>query len=435
MAIIDRLRGWMGGGAPAGGSQRSGPVQAYTIMDLDDPALLEFLSGGRMSAAGLAVNERVALRNSTLFRAVSLISGSIGMLPLHLMRRKADGTIEKARDHPLFNVLHRRPNDFQTAAEFKSFMQLAALFDGNAYALIVRSRGAIRQLIPLPRRSVTPKLSDDFTLTFDYRRPSGGTVTLTQDEVFHFRSPISIDGLRGVSLLDVCTDTLGLALTAQRAAGKMFSKGVMAGGALETDQRLGDEAIKNLRESLKERHSGSENAGEWLVLEQGLKAKPFSGSAKDAQLAEVRKHEAEELARITGVPRPLLMFDETSWGSGIEQLGLFFVTYCLMTWFVIWEEAVWRMLQPAEQDSLYAKFNAGALLRGSLKDQAEFFNKALAGAPWMVQNETRESFDLNPLEGGDDLGKAQGAALAAAAPDPEPTDPAPPSKKRAPSDA
>jgi hypothetical protein len=41
-----------------------------------------------------------------------------------------------------------------------------------------------------------------------------------------------------------------------------------------------------------------------------------------------RKHQAEEVSRYTGVPRPLLMFDETSWGTGIEQLGLFLITYC-----------------------------------------------------------------------------------------------------------
>ena len=121
--------------------------------------------------------------------------------------------------------------------------------------------------------------------------------------------------------------------------------------------------------------------------------------------------EAEESARFTGVPRPLLMFDETSWGSGIEQLGLFFVTYGLLVWFVIWEEAVWRLLDPAEQEAtdgsmLYAKYNERALLRGSMKDQAEFMAKALGaggGHGWMTPNEARETFDQNPKDGGDDL--------------------------------
>lgn len=336
------------------------------------------------------------------------------MLPVHLIRRKADGTTEKAKDHPLFKVLHRRPNNYQTAIEFKSYMQLIALLDGNAYALVIRQLGKVRELVPLPRKAVTPKLSDNFTLYFEYRRPSGGTVRLSQRDIFCFRSPMSLDGLTGLGLLDVASDTLALAHEAQRAVGRLVTKGMMAGGALESDQTLGEEAIQNLKASLAESYSGSSAAGDWMVLEEGLKAKPFAGSAKDAQLVEMRKMEAEEASRFTGVPRPLLHFDETSWGSGIEQLGLFFVTYCLMMWFVVWEEAIWRLLDEREQEAadgsmLYAKFNERALLRGSMKDQAEFMARAMGsggGLAWQTQNETREAFDQNPLPGGDDLPRA-----------------------------
>jgi hypothetical protein len=142
---------------PAPHPTLAGPVVAYSGWSLSDPALLEMMrgAGGRTGVAGVAVNERLALRNSTFFRAMSLQCGSMGMLPLHL--RKRDGrTTEKATDHPLFNVLLRKPNDFQTASRFKSYMQLCALLDGNAYALKVKSRGAVRQLIPLPRRRVKP---------------------------------------------------------------------------------------------------------------------------------------------------------------------------------------------------------------------------------------------------------------------------------------
>jgi hypothetical protein len=59
----------------------------------------------------------VALRNSTFFRAVSLIAGAVGMLPLHLMQQDADGSNKrKAREHPLFRVLHKRPNKLPDGA-------------------------------------------------------------------------------------------------------------------------------------------------------------------------------------------------------------------------------------------------------------------------------------------------------------------------------
>jgi HK97 family phage portal protein len=406
-------------------------VQALTVMDLESPVLAEFmregtLEGNTLTLGVVSASERKALRNSTFFRAVHLISATMGMLPTFLMRRKDDGTIEKAKDHPLFKLLHKRPNNYQTALEFKSHMQLIALLDGAAYAMIIRGVGGkIRQLVPLKRRSVKPELTDTFELRFKYKRPNGGMTYLAPADVFHFRHPMSLDGITGLSLLDIAVNSIGIAAQAEVAAKKMLTGGVMAGGALETEQTLGEEAISNLKASLKDDHSGVENSGDWLILEEGLKAKPFITNARDAQYDELRKRQAEEISRFTDVPRPLLMFDETSWGTGIEQLGLFFVTYCLMQWFVAWEQALERCcLTEAEQDAdeLYVKFNEGALLRGSLKDQSDFFAKALGmgGAqPYRSVNEVRDAFDLSPKEGGDELP----AKTAASSPPPkEPAD-------------
>ena len=388
----------------APGAQLSGPIVAYDTYSLSDPALLEMMREGRTGVSGVAVSDRAAFRNSTFFRAVWLQSASMGMLPLHLRRRTGD-KVEKATDHPLFNVLHRKPNDFQTASRFKSYMQMCALLDGGAYALKIRSRGAVRQLIPLERKSCKPRLTDTWGLVFDYQPKKGGSRVLMADDVFHFGSPLTLDGLNGIGLLDVAADTLGLAVRAQQAASRLLVNGSMARGALETDQELGQEAINNLKESLREDYAGSGAEHDWMILEEGLKAKLFGNSARESQLVELMKREAEEVARFTGVPRPLLMFDETSWGSGIEQLGLFFVTYCLMPWFVIWEEAIWTwLLTPQEQLTMYAKYNEGALLRGSLKDQADFLKAALGpNVGYLTQNEARDMQDRNPIEGGDEL--------------------------------
>lgn len=427
MSIFVRLLEAMGvasASAPPVASRPAlaGPIMAYNALDLSDPGLLEMMRDGRIGVSGLSVNERQALRNSTFFRAMNLIAGSIGKLPIHLMRR--DGKLtEKASEHPLFNVLHRKPNDYQTASRFKSYMQLAALLDGSAYALKIKSRGAVRQLIPLARRSVKPQLSDDFVLTFKYTRPNGSVVTLQADDVFHFSTPLSLDGLNGLSLLDVAADTLGLTIKAQQAAARLLTKGTMARGALQTDATLGEEAIEHLKQSLAEGYAGANAEHDWLILEEGLKANAFGYNAKDSQLIELMKREAEEVSRFTGAPRPLLMFDETSWGSGVRELGLFLVTYCLMDWFVIWEEAIWMwLLTPEEQKTYYAKFNEGALLRGSLKDQADFFKAALGpNGAWLEPNEVRESFDRNPIEGGEGLPRP-GTTAAAIAQDDKPDD-------------
>jgi HK97 family phage portal protein len=390
------------------------PVQAFSAMDIDSPVLREFLGGGRASAAGVTVNEKMALRNSSFFRATKLISTSIGMLPMHLIRKNANGKTEKAKDHPLYRILLKRPNAYQTALEFRTHMQLAALLDGNAYARIVwgvkKGKPAVLALLPFKRRTITPEITDAGELSFKYQPASGNPQVFAAKDVFHFRHPMSVDGLKGVSLLDVAVETLGLASAAERALAKMLDRGVMAGGAIELPQgqQLDDEAFNRLRASLNEDHSGTDNAGSFLLLEDGAKANAFT-TAKDAETDAMRKRQVEEVARFTDVPRPLLMMDETAWGSGIEQLGLYFVTYCLLGWFVAWEQAVERScFTVAEQDAeeLYVKINEGALLRGSLKDQADFYSKALGNnGAWMVPNEVRGSFELDPREDGNELPK------------------------------
>ncbi|PIT14014.1 hypothetical protein BGI32_08270 [Snodgrassella alvi] len=61
----------------------------------------------------------------------------------------------------------------------------------------------------------------------------------------------------------------------------------------------------------------------------------------------------------------------------------------------MWEQALERVL--LDDDGKILKFNTGALLHGSLKDQAEYFSKALGAGgtqPWLTQNEVRRTCDL-----------------------------------------
>jgi HK97 family phage portal protein len=431
--LLDLARGLFAVGAaePAPPATRPATaVQAYTSWDMTDPRVIDFMREGWSSSTGVSMNAPVALRNSTFFRALSLIAGAVGMLPLHLMEQDEDGgNKRKARKHPLFAVLHRRPNRYQTVLEFKSFLQGTALMDGSAYGLVIRTGKKIVGIAPMRRRSVTPRMtSDNLDIEFVYQRPTGGSVTLPSRDVFHFRHPLTLDGLRGVSLLQMAADTLGIASVAQRAVGRLFRNGSFAQGTLETDKTLGDDAHRRISEDWAELYSGSDSAGKWPILEEGLKAKPLV-AAKDAELIATRQHEAEEIARFTGAPRPLLMFDETSWGSGIEQLGQMFVTYCLMPWFVSWEQAIERILEPEEQGLLYAKFNAGALLRGTPKDQAEFFAKALGSggsAAWMTPDEVRDNFEMNPTAGGDVLPARTSSGSGST--EPAPANPPPPKR-------
>ena len=366
----------------------------YAAMTSAD--MMDFMRGGE-TASGEYVTASRALENMALLRCVSLISESIGMLPLNLTIRGEEKAY--AVDHPLYRVLKRRPNEFQGPYKFKSTMQLRALIYGNAYARVIWRGNTVVRLIPLDSRKVTPKMNDDFTVRYEVQRPDGSVVTLAARDIFHLADLAPDEhGLVGLSRVDKARESIGLALQAQKAAARIFKNGVMAGGALSYPNKLNAQQIENIQNSLQARYAGADQAHKWMVLEDGIKAEKWANTANDSQLQEGRNHQIEEIARAFGVPRPLLMMDDTSWGSGIEQLGIFFVQYGLQHWFDIWEDEVaLKLLTDRESDLYAAKFNEHALLRGTLKDQADFFAKALGSGgskPFMKQNEVRDRLDL-----------------------------------------
>jgi len=369
------------------------PTGGATFTGLDDPRLLEYIRRGELD--GRDPRAAHALRNMAVLRCVTLISESIGMLPLNL--QSSDDKKQVQTDNPAHRLFKYKPNDWQTPIEFKSLLQLRALLDGQSFARVIWSGNRPIRLIPMDRGSTKPRLTAAWQIVYDYTTPGGDRIELQARDVFHLRD-LSLDGINGISRVKLSREALELAEQAERAASRTFRTGVMAGGAIEIPKELSDNAYKRMKESLADNYSGAENAGSWMLIEEGGTARQFSITAVSAQQIETRNHQIEEVARMYGVPRPLLMMDDTSWGSGIEQLAIFFIQYGLAHWFVSWEQAAARSFIPENQLGMQQfKFNEGALLRGTLNDQASFFSKALGAggqAPWMSQNEVRELSDL-----------------------------------------
>jgi len=347
----------------------------------------------RGDGGGTRVTPAQAMENTTVFRCVSLISYAIAMLPLHVIESE---TKEKAKEQPLFKLLHAMPNEWQTAFNFRQWMQRNALVHGNAYALVVRSMGRIIKLIPLEPDKVEVKQGKNWTVEYHYAQEGGKKIVKPQDMLHIYAD--SADGLSGQSMVKAAAKAIALAIELEKSQLQFFKNGMLLGGILSHNEKLGQEAYDRLKASMEAYYRGTANAGKWLIAEEGMSAKQFTSSARDSQQMEARALQIEEIGRVFGVPRPFLGLDDTSWGSGIDVLGQIFVRYALNPWFAAWEQAIKRAcMSEDERERLEVKFNAGALLRGSMKDQSEFFAKALGSGghqPWMDYEEVRETMDL-----------------------------------------
>jgi HK97 family phage portal protein len=388
LTVFDRIRA-----AFLGPDVRAhAPAPEQTTFDLNDPAFYEFVRSGGVSIRG-------AMQNTAVFRCVELTTGTFGALPLLVMRRtKASGNRE-AVDHPLYAVLADRPNNWQNAYQFKQLMQHWALVHGNAYAIIVRSMGRVVALQPVHPARVSVEQRSDWSLEYKISRLNGSSLALEGSEVLHIRGP-SDDGITGLSRVRLAADAIEIGVASQLAIRRIFENGMLVGGNLSHPNKLSPEAYERLRKSIEKRHAGAQNAGRWILTEEGMTAKPFEMTAVDAQITEVRSAIIEDIGRVFGVPRPLLGVDDTSWGSGIEQLAILFVRFGLAPWFKAWEEELKiKCIGRDEWSSVYVDFQERELLRGTIKEQFEAYAKA-AGAgghkPFMEPNEIRDDIGLGP---------------------------------------
>lgn len=371
---------------------------------VSEEQIRDMLRGGH-TASGAVITETSAMRVAAAWRCVNIIAGSIATLPLDLIRRESENRRNPAVGHPLRRVLTIKPNPWQTPSEFRRMMQAHLLLRGNAYGRKVMLGNRVEAIIPLHPDRVVAEQLDSLSMQYKVSGRNGQQVTFAQKDIFHLRG-MSLDGISGVSVLSCMRESLGLALQTEQAGARLFKNGLLAGGVISHPGKLSDNAAQHLRDSLDSKYAGAENASKWIVAEEGMTFNQIALTAEDSQWLGARDFQRYDIAMFFGVPPHMIGATEksTSWGTGIEAQGTGFVTYTLNDWIKTWEETIKRDLLPeSEWESIDAKFNVNALLRGDAKARWESYVK---GLQWGVlsPNDVLAMEDKNPRsDGGGDI--------------------------------
>lgn len=335
---------------------------------------------------------------SAVYACVSAISETIASLPLILYRRTDDEGRERAKDHPLYRVLHDQPNDLQTALEFREMMQAMVLLRGNAHAEIKRGPdGQVRSLTPLPGDRVTTLQLENGRLAYDVTDGKGNVRRLLQEEVFHLRHR-SDNGLVGVSPITASRETVQLALAEREHGTATFNNGARLSGILKFPQRLSKDQSDQLRRSWESQHAGGANAGKTAILQEGVEYQTVSMSMEDSEYLASRQFSVEEIARLYRVP-PTIIGDlrHGNYSNSVE-MNRVFVVHTLRRHMTMWEQAIARaLLTEAGRRIYFAEHNVEGLLRGDSANRAEFYSKGIADG-WMTADEVRKLENLPKLE-------------------------------------
>lgn len=386
------------------------------------------LLGANTSKAGVNVNIDSALRVAAVFACVRVLSEGVAQLPFKLIREDADETKTLAKDHPLYPILFRRPNDWQTSMEWRETLVTHAALTHGGFNFINRGvDGRVLELIPLLPQNVKVRQAADWTVTYEVSDREGQVGTFGHDRILHLRGPswLSYDGL---DVLQTARDALGLAIAQDESLSRLHSNGARPSGLLSTDTKLDPKVLDRIKQQWQDTYSGLRNASKTLVLDGGWKYSAMAISPADAQSVESRKHQLEEVARFFRVfPQMIGHADKTSTYASAEQFFIAHVIHSLGPWIERLEQAVSRdLLTDAEvRSGLYPKLMVAGLLRGDSAARSLYYKNGILDG-WMTRNEARRLEDLNPLDGLDE--PLQPLNMVPAGQAPPPAADAPPAK-------
>lgn len=366
-----------------------GWVRSFTTRDH------ELYSSPLDNDTGASVTTKSVMQLDAAWSCVRLISETIATLPLSMYERTRTGK-KLASQHALHFVIHDQPNADSTASVFWEAMVAAMLLRGAGRAEKLYIGPQIVGLAFLDPERLVIARNVDGRCIYQYPRSNGTMREIAADRIWAIPG-FTLDGVNGVSVVAYGAKVFGAAIAAEKAAAKTFGNGL-----LQTIYYKIESFLKPAqREEFKRNLAGTIERGEAPLLEGGTTAGTLGVNPSDAQLLESRGFSVEAICRWFRVPPWMVGHTEksTSWGTGIEQQMIGFLTFTLGPWLRRIEQAISKdLLTPAERTRYYPKFAVEGLLRADSAGRAAFY-ASMVNNGILTRDEIRELEDREPMGG------------------------------------
>lgn len=358
----------------------------------DMKSWLAYLSGNE------AVDRHSAMAIPAFAAGVKLLAFSVANLPLKLYRQNGESR-EVARDHTLYSLTKRAPNNYQTFYSFTEALTKELIF-GNAYVKKSVVRGRVTSLELLPGESITKTVQDSRVV---YIQDSDGIKkTFNADEVIHI--PNGGNGFIGEDILTEYSDTFRQARVVNSFTTKFFTQGITGNVYFqlpEGSDPLTDEG-RAVLDSEMTKNTGEDKFGKPPVFPGDLSVKEFQKlNLKDSQLLELKTFLIDEFARILGLPPHILAELSKSSFSNIYEQNRNILVYSLNHYLKKIESAFNTfLLSEKENETLYFEFSREALLEADPTTKADVMAKQI-NAGLMTPNEGRQALNRPTFAHGD----------------------------------
>ena len=265
--------------------------------------------GSVQSASGAMISQATAMTVSSVYGCVTRLATDLARCTPYLYRRNSNGTETREDDHPLYE-LFERPNPQQDWFEFAFQYWVGYLLRGNAYAPIQRdSRGDPTALIPVNPDAAMVLEASNGDVFVNMNRIGLWQMAMLRDfptaipseDVFHLRG-LTFNSLVGVSTIGLARDAIGLSMALEQQASRWIANGARPSTWLKSAKRVSDDAARRLKTQFDDLHSGYQNTGKTVLLEDGIEPVALQLTSVDLQFIAQRQWQPEDVCRFFGVP-------------------------------------------------------------------------------------------------------------------------------------
>lgn len=355
---------------------------------------------GSNTASNVRVNGDNAMRLSTVYACIRVLSETFAMLPFQLSQ-VVNGKRTYITDHWLYQLLHLRPNQYQNAFEWHEMMIGHLALRGNAYNRIVTAGdGSIAAFIPIHPDRVKMEIASDGGYRYRVHNQDGSWTIYARGDIWHLRG-LSSDGYMGLTPIEIHSQTIGLGIGVNEYAARYFANNASPGGGwIEHPSYFKDKADRDIfKDSWQTAYSGG-NRHKTAILEFGMKYHDLPVKNNEAQFLETRQFQVIDICRIFRVPPHLVMDLTRGTFSNIEQQSLEFMSYTMAPWAGRVEASIIADFLP-ENDGWQVEYDFTHLMRGDAASRSKYYQTGIV-AGWLTRNEARVAEGYEKLDGLDD---------------------------------
>ena len=342
----------------------------------------------------------------TLYACISRISSDIGKLPFTLRKLESDGTWATVTN-PAYTPVLRKPNNYQTAAQFREYWALSKMTNGNAYILKRRdNRGIVVAMYVLDPERVLPMISDSGFVYYQLQTDALNTLpkdypadnlVIPASEIIHDRCMTVHHPLIGVPPLAAAYWPALKNMKILRNATKFFANNAQPGGLLTAPAGMSEKDADQVKTYWNQNFTG-DNSGKVAIIGADMKFTSFAMKSIDNQMVDQMKYSDEQICQPFGVPPFKVGIGSIPAGLKVDDLNQLYYSDALQTHIEHMESLLDEGLQISAP--LGVELDLEPLLRMDESKRADVATKLVAGGI-ETPNEGRMRFNHAPLTGGD----------------------------------